>query len=84
MRNGADIPTMAVGLLSDVAAAEAILEQGDADFIAVARGALDDPNWPAHAASQLGDTSYELYPVQARRVREHDKAMGLHGFAPST
>ncbi len=84
VRNGADIPTMAVGLLSDVESAEAILERGEADFIALARGALDDPNWPAHAASQLGDTSYELYPIQARRVREHDKAMGLHGFAPST
>src|SRR5690606_37919130 len=35
VRHGADIPTMAVGLLSDVESAEAILERGEADFIAL-------------------------------------------------
>ena len=28
---------------------------GDADLIAIARGALYDPRWPWHAAAQLGD-----------------------------
>jgi NADH:flavin oxidoreductases, Old Yellow Enzyme family len=77
VRTGADIPTMAVGLLGDVAEAEAILERGDADFIALARGALDDPNWAARAATEL-DGHYELWPVQARRVAGRDQALGRH------
>ena len=47
VRAGAGIPTMAVGLISDAAEAEAILADGEADLIALARGALDDPNWPS-------------------------------------
>ncbi|MCP8883596.1 NADH:flavin oxidoreductase/NADH oxidase [Devosia sp. XJ19-1] len=76
VKQGADIPTMAVGLLGDVAAAEAILENGEADFIALARGALDDPNWAVHAARLL-DGEYSLWPVQARRVDGRDKALGI-------
>jgi 2,4-dienoyl-CoA reductase-like NADH-dependent reductase (Old Yellow Enzyme family) len=76
VRDGAGIPTMAVGLLGDVAAAEAILERGEADFIALARGALDDPNWAVHAARVL-DGDYTLWPVQARRVDGRDKVLGV-------
>jgi 2,4-dienoyl-CoA reductase-like NADH-dependent reductase (Old Yellow Enzyme family) len=76
VRTGADIPTMAVGVLGDVATAEAILANGEADFIAVARGALDDPNWAVHASRELvGD--YALWPVQTRRVAEYDRVMAL-------
>jgi len=81
VRNGADIPTIAVGLLGDVQAAETILATGQADFIALARGALDNPNWPLHARHELGETDYDLWPVQARRVRERDRALGQRGFA---
>ncbi|MBN9333309.1 NADH:flavin oxidoreductase/NADH oxidase [Devosia sp.] len=77
VKQGADIPTMAVGLLGDVDAAEAIIANGDADFIALARGALNDPNWPVHAERYLGDKAYELWPVQTRRVSEHDRVLGL-------
>jgi len=77
VREGADIPTMAVGLLGDPARAEAILADGDADFIALARGALDDPNWPLHAQRQLGSKDYGLWPRQARRVAERDRVLGL-------
>lgn len=77
VREGADIPTMAVGLLGDVEAAEAVLQAGDADFIALARGALDDPNWPLHAKRQLGSTDYSLWPIQAQRVESRDRALGL-------
>lgn len=83
VKAGADIPTMAVGLLGDVQSAERLVETGETDFIALARGALDDPNWAAHAAAELGDTSYNLFPVQARRVREHNRTLGLRGFAPA-
>ncbi len=80
IREGADIPTMAVGLLGDAAEAEAIIESGRADFIALARGALDDPNWPVHARHELGVTDYDLWPKQTNRVRERDRSLGLRAF----
>lgn len=76
VRDGAGVATMAVGLLGDVAAAEAILENGEADFIALARGAMDDPNWAAHAYRIL-EGSYDLWPVQTQRVAGRDQVLGL-------
>lgn len=83
VRDGADIPTIAVGLLGDAAAAEAIIASGEADFIALARGALDDPNWALHANHALGATDYDLWPNQTKRVRERDRSLGLRSFAAS-
>jgi 2,4-dienoyl-CoA reductase-like NADH-dependent reductase (Old Yellow Enzyme family) len=83
VRDGADIPTMAVGLLGDAAADEAIVANGEADFIALARGALDDPNWALHANHELGATDYDLWPNQTKRVRERDRSLGLRSFAVS-
>ena len=74
VKAGANIPTMAVGVLGDIQVAETILENGQADFIALARGALDDPNWPLHANRELGG-DYTLWPVQTRRVAEYDRVM---------
>ncbi|WP_173088007.1 NADH:flavin oxidoreductase/NADH oxidase [Devosia sp. 1635] len=82
VRKGADIPTMAVGLLGgDPAADEAVLANGDADFIALARAALDDPNWAVHARHALGEPGYELWPNQAARVRERDRWLKQREFA---
>jgi 2,4-dienoyl-CoA reductase-like NADH-dependent reductase (Old Yellow Enzyme family) len=50
------IPVIAVGLITDAEQAESILEAGDADAIALARGILYDPRWPWHAAARLGAT----------------------------
>lgn len=75
----AGLPTMAVGLIQDPAAAEAIVARGDADLVALARGALEDPNWPVHARHALdpGEGAYDLWPVQARgRIRDKDRALG--------
>jgi 2,4-dienoyl-CoA reductase-like NADH-dependent reductase (Old Yellow Enzyme family) len=47
------MPTMAVGLITEPQQAEHILEQGDADMIALARAMLYDPRWPWHAAAAL-------------------------------
>ncbi|MFL0789739.1 MAG: hypothetical protein AB8E87_05865 [Prochlorococcus sp.] len=42
---------------------EAILQAGDADLVAIARQALEDPHWPLHAAKKLGcDDHYDLWP----------------------
>lgn len=48
------IPVIAVGLITDPHQAEAILQAGDADAIAIARGMLWNPHWPWHAAAALG------------------------------
>tara|TARA_R110002124_G_scaffold36451_11_gene117404 strand:+ start:1146 stop:2279 length:1134 start_codon:yes stop_codon:yes gene_type:complete len=80
VREGADIPTMAVGLLGDVQGAEAILASGEADFICLARGALDDPNWALHANHELGATDYDLWPKQTNRVSSRDRSLGLRAF----
>ena len=63
VRREAGIPTMAVGLITEAHQAEAILEAGQADLIALAREFLFNPNWPLHAAHELGvDPDYEIWP----------------------
>lgn len=46
--------TMAVGLITEPEQAEAIVANGQADMVALARGFLDDPHWAWHAAWKLG------------------------------
>ena len=68
--------TIAVGLINDPNDAEMILETGEADLIAFARGALEDPNWPIHAHHILDGGEYDLWPKQAReRIRAKDRAL---------
>jgi 2,4-dienoyl-CoA reductase-like NADH-dependent reductase (Old Yellow Enzyme family) len=47
------LPTMAVGLITHAAQAEAVLQRGDADFVALARAFLYNPRWGWHAAAEL-------------------------------
>ncbi len=48
------IPVRAVGMIADARQAEDILAAGQADWIAIARGLLDDPRWVWHAAERFG------------------------------
>ncbi|HEX2725557.1 MAG TPA: hypothetical protein VHN20_07035, partial [Beijerinckiaceae bacterium] len=48
------IVTRAVGLIADPHQAEEIVATGQADMVALARGLLDNPRWPWHAAEALG------------------------------
>ncbi len=48
------IPVVAVGLITEYDHAEAIVANGDADLVALARAMLYDPRWPWHAAAHLG------------------------------
>ena len=48
------LPTIAVGLITEPEQAETILQNGEADAIALARAMLYDPRWPWHAAVTLG------------------------------
>lgn len=56
VRAAVDIPVVAVGLITEFEHAEAILQNGDADLIAIARTILYDPRWPWHAAAHFGAT----------------------------
>jgi 2,4-dienoyl-CoA reductase-like NADH-dependent reductase (Old Yellow Enzyme family) len=48
------LPTMAVGLITEPEQAEAIIANGEADMVSLARAMLYDPRWPWHAAAKLG------------------------------
>ncbi len=65
VRREAGIATCAVGLISEPEHAEDILQRGQADFIAMARELMYNPNWPVHAAKKLGVTDYlDLLPTE--------------------
>lgn len=54
IRRQAAIATMAVGLIMEPQLAESIIRNGDADLVAIGRQLLEDPNFPYHAARDLG------------------------------
>ena len=63
IRAEAGMPTMAVGHIVHADQAEAILQAGRADLIALARELLDSPNWAMDAAQKLGaDPDFALVP----------------------
>jgi 2,4-dienoyl-CoA reductase-like NADH-dependent reductase (Old Yellow Enzyme family) len=57
--------TGAVGLITTARQAEAILVEGRADYVAIARAFLFDPRWAWHAAIELGD-EIRFVPQYAR------------------
>ncbi len=59
----------AVGMIADPVQAEAIVAEGKADFVAMARAFLDNPRWVWHAAERFGVALD--YPPQYARAR-HD------------
>ena len=63
VRRETGVMTVAVGLITEARHAEEILQQGRADFIALARELLWNPHWPVHAARELGVPGYlDLLP----------------------
>jgi 2,4-dienoyl-CoA reductase-like NADH-dependent reductase (Old Yellow Enzyme family) len=54
IRGATRIATCAVGLIVTPEQAEAIIAEGSADLVALARAVLDDPHWGWHAARKLG------------------------------
>jgi 2,4-dienoyl-CoA reductase-like NADH-dependent reductase (Old Yellow Enzyme family) len=78
IRRDTGMPTIAVGMITDAHHAEAILRDGSADLIALARGLMDNPNWPLHAARELGyaDPLSLVHAREAQRLRlleQHSK-----------
>ena len=67
IRNKANLPTAAVGLITQPQQANDIIHHGQADLIALARELLRDPYWPMHAAREL---HYDLtWPPQYVRAK---------------
>ncbi|MBO6551239.1 MAG: NADH:flavin oxidoreductase/NADH oxidase, partial [Rhizobiales bacterium] len=54
IRHETGLPTMAVGAITEPTHANAIVAEGRADLVAMAREFLRDPNWPYRAARELG------------------------------
>lgn len=65
------LPTIAVGLITEPGHAEAILQDGEADAIALARGLLYNPRWPWHAAAELGAEVSVPQQYWRSQPREH-------------
>jgi 2,4-dienoyl-CoA reductase-like NADH-dependent reductase (Old Yellow Enzyme family) len=79
IRTEAGVPTVAVGLITEAKQAEEVLARGQADLVALAREAQDDPNWALHAARELTG-SYDAYPVQAGpRLASRDRLLARLG-----
>lgn len=67
VREGAGVPTGAVGLITEPEQAEQVLAEGNADAVLLARALLRDPHWPLRAAGALGDDV--AWPDQYARAR---------------
>lgn len=65
LRQESGLKSMAVGLILTARQAEAALQAGRADLIAIGREALYNPNWALHAALELGaDPDFAMWPHQ--------------------
>jgi 2,4-dienoyl-CoA reductase-like NADH-dependent reductase (Old Yellow Enzyme family) len=69
VKKNSNIKVRAVGMIADPEQAAAIVAEGKADMVAMARAFLDNPRWVWHAAERFG---VKLdYPPQYARAR-HD------------
>jgi len=64
----AGVPSAAVGLITDPHQADAIVAEGKADMVLLARASLRDPHWPHRAAKALG--VHIPWPDQYDRARD--------------
>ena len=70
IRREAGIATAAVGMITDPAQANGIVERGEADMVLMARAMLHDPYWPLHAAAALREPF--AWPRQYLRAAPKD------------
>lgn len=54
IRSEVDVPTGAVGLITEAVQANDIVVNGQADAVLIARQSLRDAYWPLRAAQELG------------------------------
>ncbi|HYM70759.1 MAG TPA: NADH:flavin oxidoreductase/NADH oxidase [bacterium] len=69
IRREAGVATMAVGLITTAEQAEAVLAEGQADLVAMARELLRNPYFALHAAASLGHPEAAAWPAQYVRAR---------------
>jgi len=67
LRKQAGIMTAAVGLITEPKMADAILREGKADLVLLARELIRNPNWPIRAAQELG----QPLPVLPQNIRAY-------------
>ncbi len=79
IRREADIMTIAVGGVTTAQEAEAILQQGQADLVGVAREFIWNADWAAHCAKELGapDPYGQMPHEYAYRLRLREKAKDM-------
>ncbi len=83
VRKRSGLCTFAVGLITEPAQAEAVLSEGDADLVALARAFLYNPRWGWHAAAALGDqvqaqpAYWRCAPREAATVFGPDARIGM-------
>jgi 2,4-dienoyl-CoA reductase-like NADH-dependent reductase (Old Yellow Enzyme family) len=75
VRKGADIATRAVGLITEPRLAEAVVAEGRADMVALARAFLADPRWGWRAAAAYGEKIHAA-PQLLRSVTTMEHWMG--------
>ncbi|HZP05535.1 MAG TPA: NADH:flavin oxidoreductase/NADH oxidase [Terracidiphilus sp.] len=68
VRSEADVPTGAVGMITEPAQADQIVRTGQADLVLLARELLRHPYWPLHAAQTLHQRI--TWPVQYARAAQ--------------
>ena len=66
VRRETGLPVRVVGMIVNAKQAEAIVAEGKADMVALARAFLDDPHWAWHTAQILG--AEVARPLQYQRV----------------
>lgn len=90
IRREAAMAAMAVGFIWEAETANAVIESGKADLVAVARELLNNPNWALHAAAELSvNDDYSLWdPAFGWWLNKRQRVMrklGLHARpAPPT
>ena len=83
VKKASGITVQAVGMIVNPHQAEAIVGEGHADCVALARAFLDDPRWVWHAATALGaDTVYPPQYLRARPEHWPGAALTRHQPAP--
>jgi 2,4-dienoyl-CoA reductase-like NADH-dependent reductase (Old Yellow Enzyme family) len=84
LRRATGVKTMAVGLILQAQQAEAIVREGQADLVALARELIYNPNWPIDAAAKLGaGVGYGVSDPRTAFWLRH-RAETTPGLTPST
>jgi 2,4-dienoyl-CoA reductase-like NADH-dependent reductase (Old Yellow Enzyme family) len=85
IKKEAGIATMAVGLITEGEQAERILQNGQADLIAIARELMWYADWPAHMALKMGIRDHRYMPegyAHRLQLRDHQTTMDINQHTP--